>query len=77
MDGAHAPLRSRGERDVGGLAGHADDHGEVQEVPVVGVVLAGEVQAAAQAVLRFAFGRRRGVVLVGVVQGEDDVHEQP
>ncbi len=72
MDRARASQGLGGEGHVGGLGGHPDDRGEVQEVPVVGHVVVREVQAApARAAIAFA------VVLVRIVQGEDDLHEQP
>src|SRR5216683_2375674 len=35
-----------GDLHVGDLAGHADDEGEIEKVPVVGILLAGEAKAA-------------------------------
>jgi hypothetical protein len=73
VQGGDAAELLTADLDVGGLVGDADDQGEVQKVPVVGVILAGKDQA-----LSIAFSCvGRGVEFVRVVQGEDDVHEQP
>ena len=56
------------DRDVRDLERHADDEGEIDEVPVVRLVILGKLQAAHAAA---------AVVVVGVVQGEDGVDEDP
>src|SRR6267142_6417353 len=58
-----------GDGDVGDLGRHADDEGEVDEVPVVGLRAAAREGHAAADVLV--------VELVGVVQREDGVDERP
>lgn len=55
--------------DVGGLRGAADRVGEIQEVDVVGIGVSGEVER------RFAFPG--GVVLAGIMQGEEGVQQRP
>ncbi len=64
-------MRLAGDGDVGDLRGHADHQREIEEVPIVGVVVAGKIQAADDAVTTLA------VIFVRVVQGEDRVHEDP
>ncbi len=61
------------EGHVGGLGGHADHRPEMQEIPIVGGVVAGEQQPSAPRLAVLAFA----VELVGVVQGEDHLHEHP
>ncbi|MNF01898.1 hypothetical protein D3C80_2009640 [compost metagenome] len=73
MQGGEPAQLLTADLDVGGLVGDADDQGEVQKVPVVGLGLAREDQPLAIALAPVV----RGIELVGVVEGEDDVHEQP
>src|SRR5882757_4904378 len=60
-----------GNADIGDLGGHADDEGEIHEVPVVGVIVlvaAGKLQAA---------GLAAAVVVMGVMQREGGMHRRP
>ncbi len=75
MQGADAAQRLGGEGDVGGLRGHADHHREVQEVPVVRLLLARKAEPAAGDVGGGIVVRR--IVDVRVVQGEHELHEEP
>ena len=52
-------------------AGHGDHEGEIQEIPIVRLLLAGEIQAADARVAALA------VIFMRVMQREDRVHEQP
>ena len=64
-------IRLLGDADVGDLRGHADDEGEVDEVPVIGVVAfvaAWKLQAARLAA---------AIIIVRVMQRESRVHQRP
>ena len=62
--------RLRRHRDVGDLRRHADAESEIDEVPIVGLVVAREAQAAAGSAML-------GIELMRVVQHEDRVDEHP
>src|SRR5476649_951738 len=65
-----AAHEAAGDLHVGDLAGHADDKGEIEEVPVVAVLLAGKGEAAGY---RRRVLRGRAFVIEGmrVVDGEE------
>ena len=60
------------DHDVGDLGGHADDEGEVEEVPGAGVLGSGEVEAA-----RLSAAGPGRVEEVGVVEGGQRVQGEP
>src|SRR5262245_42460167 len=60
----------RGDRDVGDLRGHADDEREIDEVPVVRLLVARKTESSTA-------GTSLVVKLVRVVKRKDGVHEGP
>ncbi len=64
---AHMPP---GDVHVRGLKGHAQHHGKIEIVPIIGHLIVGEHQ-------RRRARRARGVVAMGVLQGEDHREKQP
>src|SRR5579871_5273609 len=74
-DGMHGDRVANGFRrhaNIGDLRGHADAEGEIDEVPVVRLVVAGEHQRCSGAAVSVTT-----IVFVGIVQGEDGVDQRP
>src|SRR5882672_4773147 len=71
MRGADVACRLGGKRCIGGLPGCANDRREIDKVGVIRIFLARKLETWVVA------ARRRRVVVVGVVQREDQVHEGP
>jgi hypothetical protein len=71
-------------RDVAGLEGHAQREGEIGEIPIIGLLLARNIQPPAiprlPAVRRCGLlvpFQRLGVEEIGIMQRVDDVGEGP
>jgi len=74
MEQYQSPHFARRDLNIGNLAGHADDIGEIGKVTIIRLVFFGEVKAAG---VFLGIDFTITIEFVGIAQAENCVHEQP